>query len=346
MAVMTFKKKIDEWQLAYRQKLSLEVKEQMAMNRISKFIDEYGKENVYTSFSGGIDSTVLKHLVERVNRNVMNVYLDTWLEYPSVRRFVHSFDNVTILKPEQSMKEIVKEHGWCFPGKEVAEMIYLARNGSEAALKKLHGLDKDGKPSKYREQFTKWLPLYESDILISRGCCICQKEKPVKKFEQQNDMHPIVGTMADEGAQRKQAYLRGGCLTFDETVVVAEDGSLDTVETGSRPMCRPLGFWTKQDILTYLVKYELPYAAEYGDIVEEGALAGQMSWIPGCRKYCLTGEPRTGCCMCPVAMHLDKFAKFERLKKKEPKLYDYCMEELGEKRLVEWVKENIIRKEV
>ena len=43
-------------------------------------------------------------------------------------------------------------------------------------------------------------------------------------------------------------------------------------------------------------------------------------------------------------LKLDNLAleEFERLKKKYPKLYDYCMEELDEKRLVEWVKKNIM----
>lgn len=344
MAVMSFNKKINDWQLAYRQKLPLEVKEEMSMRRIARFVDEFGEENVYDSFSGGIDSTVQRHLVRRVTKNVKDVYLDTWLEYPSVRRFVKSCDNVTIIKPKKSMKEIIKEHGWCFPGKEVADMIYLARKGSESALKKLQGLDKDGKPDPYREQFKKWIPLYESDIVISRGCCLCQKEEPVKEFEKEFDMHPIVGTMADEGENRKQAYLRGGCLTFDEEYKIGEDGGMDIVKTGSRPMCRPLGFWTKQDILQYIQKYNLAYASAYGDIVEEGSIPGQISLIPGFKDLKCTGEPRTGCCMCPVGCHLDNFAKFERLKKAEPKLYDYCMEELDEKRLVEWVKTHVIKK--
>lgn len=344
MAVMNFNKKVKDWQLAYRQRLPLEVKEEMSMHRIARFAEEYGVENVYNSFSGGKDSTVQKHLIERVTKKVKNVYIDTWLEYPSVRRFVKSCDNVTIIKPQKSMREIIKEHGWCFPGKEVADMIYQARKGSESALRKLHGLDKNGKPDPYRAQFTKWIPLYESDIVISRGCCLEQKEKPVTQFERNFDMHPIVATMADEGENRKQAYLRGGCLTFDEEYKIAEDGGMETVKTGSRPMCRPLGFWTEQDILSYIVKYNLSYAEAYGDIVEEGGIAGQQSFIPGFGKLHCTGESRTGCCMCPVGCHLDNFAKFERLKKVEPKLYDYCMEELDEKRLIEFVKEKVIKK--
>lgn len=43
---------------------------------------------------------------------------------------------------------------------------------------------------------------------------------------------------------------------------------------------------------------------------------------------------------CPVGCHLDNYQKFERLKKYNSNLYDYCMEELGEKEVIEWIKKN------
>jgi len=344
VAVMTFEKKISDWQLACRQNLPLEVKEEMSMRRIASFIYEYGEDGVYDSFSGGIDSTVQKHLIGRVcGTRVRDVYLDTWLEYPSVREFARSFPNVTVLKPLKSMKEIVRECGWCFPSKEVAGMIAGARNGNPSELKKLAGLDKNGNPSAYRESFKKWWKLYDSDILISKDCCLWQKEKPIQLFEAEHNLHPIIATMAEEGQMRRQAYLRGGCLTFDTTEKITADGTKE-ITVNKRPMCRPLGFWTKQDVLRYILKYKLSYAREYGDIAEMTPKTGCCGGAFGGTKLCCTGEPRTGCCMCPVGCHLDKFAKFKRLKEKYPQLYDYCMEELGEKRLVEWVEENVIRK--
>ena len=45
----------------------------------------------------------------------------------------------------------------------------------------------------------------------------------------------------------------------------------------------------------------------------------------------------------PKACHLDKFTKFERLKKSHPKIYDFCMEELNEKELLEFVQKNYIK---
>ena len=46
---------------------------------------------------------------------------------------------------------------------------------------------------------------------------------------------------------------------------------------------------------------------------------------------------------CPVGCHLTDFGKFKRLKKFNPRLYDYCMEELGEKKLLDWVEKNYAR---
>ena len=55
------------------------------------------------------------------------------------------------------------------------------RQGKQWALNKLNGLDLEGKKSLYRQQYIKWLPLYESDILISPFCCDKQKEEDVYK---------------------------------------------------------------------------------------------------------------------------------------------------------------------
>ena len=46
---------------------------------------------------------------------------------------------------------------------------------------------------------------------------------------------------------------------------------------------------------------------------------------------------------CQIACHLDNFSKFERLKKSHPEIYDFCMEELNEKELLEFVKKNYIK---
>lgn len=214
-----------------------------------------------------------------------------------------------------------------FLQKDVAEAIWYARQGKKWAIHKLNGLDKDGKPDRYRQQNKKWIPLYESDLLISSFCCIKQKEEPIANYEKQTGRHPLLAIMAVESARRREAYLRTGCNSF----------------SGRRPVSKPMSFWTNQDVLQYIVERDIKIASSNGMIVEEGCLPGQMNLMSSGRKLFCTGEPRTGCMFCPVGCHLDGLQKFERLKKYNRKLYDYCMDELGEWKLLEWVSRNCLK---
>jgi 3'-phosphoadenosine 5'-phosphosulfate sulfotransferase (PAPS reductase)/FAD synthetase len=323
--VMKYTLSVDE--LRYRQSLPLEVKIAMTRSRIRNFISEYGIDGVYVSFSGGKDSTILLDIVRECDIRIPAVFLDTWMEYPQIREFVNTFDNVDVIKPTMGLKDIISQYGWCFPSKDVAQAIWYARKGSQWAINKLHGLDKDGKPSAYRKQYVKWLPLYESDILISSYCCIKQKEEPIALYERQTGRYPILALMAEESERRKDAYLRTGCNSFD----------------GARPLSKPMGFWTDQDVLRYKQLKNLDIASPYGHVAESGQIPGQMNFTDTCGKLRCTGEQRTGCMFCPVGCHLDGLAKFKRLKRYNQKLYDFCMEELGEKKLLEWIEKNILK---
>lgn len=116
----------DVEQLKYLQSLPLEEKIQKSMARIIEWYENWGGQ-VYVSFSGGKDSTVLLDLVRRIYPDVPAVYSDTGLEYPELRTFVKEQNNVEIIKPEKSFREIVKNYGYPLISKEVAEAIYYAR---------------------------------------------------------------------------------------------------------------------------------------------------------------------------------------------------------------------------
>lgn len=290
-------------------------------------MEEYGTTGVYVSYSGGKDSTVLMDIVRKEYPRIPAVFVDTWMEYPQIRSFVKRYENVVTLKPVMGLKEIIKQYGWCFPSKDVAQAIWYARQGKKWAINKLHGLDREGKKSEYRQQYIKWLPLYESELLISPYCCIKQKEEPVALYEKQTGRHPILALMAEESARRKEAYLRTGCNSFES----------------ERPLSKPMGFWTEQNVLQYKIQNQIEIAEPYGEVVEEGQVQGQLSFVlPGGKLKC-TGEQRTGCMFCPVGCHLTDFAKFKRLKAYNPRLYDFCMEELGEREMLEWVERNYTR---
>lgn len=347
--------KISKKELRQRQAMNLYSKFIMSTARIREFVREYGEDGVYVSFSGGKDSTVLLHLVRDVcgYKNVKAVYLDTWMEYPEVRQFVRTFDNVEIIKPEKTMKDIIKDCGWNFPSKEVAELIEAARNDAPWAIRKLNGLDKNGNPDPYREQYKKWKILVDAPFKISRKCCIEMKEKPVQKMEKVTGRHPILAIMADESSGRENAYLKTGCNTFDKQEVYdLETGRYVTIGS-DRPSSKPMGFWLENDVLQYIYENKIPIASPYGQVVEEGQVDGQMNMFDmGCAHSCdgckfrTTCESRTGCIFCPVGTHLDGFAKFKRLKESHPKLYEYCMDELGERDVLSWIDRNIVQKGV
>lgn len=68
--------------LKMRQALPLDIKISMTKQRIREWINEFGVDGVYVSFSGGKDSTVLLHIVREMYPDVPAVFVDTGLEYP------------------------------------------------------------------------------------------------------------------------------------------------------------------------------------------------------------------------------------------------------------------------
>ena len=105
------------------QALPLSIKIRMTKERIRQWINEYGEDGVYVSFSGGKDSTVLLHLVREDYPNVKAVFVDTGLEYPEIRDFVKKFDNVEWLKPKLGFKQVVQKYGYPFIRKEVSGIV-------------------------------------------------------------------------------------------------------------------------------------------------------------------------------------------------------------------------------
>ena len=109
------------------QSLPLSAKIRMTQLRIRGWVDEYGEDGVYVSFSGGKDSTVLLHIAREMYRNIEAVHADTGLEYPEIREFVKRHDNVKIIRPKMSFRQIIIKYGYPMIGKEVAGCVYGAR---------------------------------------------------------------------------------------------------------------------------------------------------------------------------------------------------------------------------
>ena len=296
---------MDMNELKLMQNYPLELKVMKTKMRIQEWVDYYGEDGVYVSFSGGKDSTVLLHIVRSMYPNIEAVFSNTGLEFPEIVEFVKSFDNVTIIKPEKSFKRVITEEGYPVVSKAVSNAVRYAKKNEEQGkdtlrLRQLRGLEKGSKFNK-----AKWGFLLDAPFKVSDACCEELKKKPMKKYHKETGKVPFVATMAAEGQQRQMAYLKTGCNSFYQG------------------KSQPMGFWTEQDVLQYIVENNLKICSVYGDVVEETDMLGN-------KTYRLTGEQRTGCMFCMFGCHLEPHPnRFERLKFTHPKQYRYCMEKLG-----------------
>lgn len=114
-------------ELKLLQNLPLEAKVLKSKQRIRKWVSYYGTDGVYVAFSGGKDSTVLLHLVRSLYPTVQAVYVDTGMEYPEVRRFAKSFENVVSLRPKMHFDKVIRKYGYPLISKEVSECVHQAR---------------------------------------------------------------------------------------------------------------------------------------------------------------------------------------------------------------------------
>ncbi|GHU52751.1 hypothetical protein AGMMS49975_09220 [Clostridia bacterium] len=278
-----------------------------------RILEFYGRMDgkVTVSFSGGKDSTVLLDLARRCFPDTKALYVDTGLEFPEVRNFALSLPNVIKLTPEMRFDEVIKEYGWCYPSKDVANAVFYARQGKRWAINYFKGLNTDGSRSWYKEAYyKKWAFLLDSDFKISAKCCDVMKENPLKFYAQETKTKPITGTLTSESSRRKQAWLKTGCNSFKK----------------GKEISKPLSFWSEQDILRYLRDFKIPYASVYGDIVEDKK-----------GKLKTTGERRTGCTFCPIGCHLDKVNTFQRLEYSRPARHRYIINDLGLGDLLDFV---------
>ena len=137
----------DKEYLLQMQSLPLEAKVIKTELRIREWY-EHWDGNVYVSFSGGKDSTVLAHIVHDLYPEVPLVFCNTGLEYPEIQNFARKM-GAEFVRPKMQFAEVISTYGYPIIGKEVAEAIHYARvikNGG--AEQKLTGSGISGKTGK------------------------------------------------------------------------------------------------------------------------------------------------------------------------------------------------------
>ena len=250
--------------LKQMQSLPLEAKIIMTQQRIRKWYD-YWNGMVYVSFSGGKDSTVLKHIVDSMYDDVPALFVNTGLEYPEIQKFAMSQPNVITVRPEMRFDEVIKKYGSPVISKRVSAYVATEkRNTNSQRARWIRGDD-----------FTKFVAswkytyLINSTFPISDQCCNVMKKKPAKKYAKETGRNPMTGQMECESLSRENNWIKYGCNGFDM----------------NEPISNPIAFWTEQDILHYIKKYYVPYCSVYGDIQvkqkvdNDNVLEGQVNII-------------------------------------------------------------------
>lgn len=331
---------------------SLDEKIQRSFAKIAEWYSRFDNE-VYVSFSGGKDSTVLADLCAKwcsiIGKPLYLVFVNTGLEYPEIQKHVKFFAQwlrekygievvLEILRPKMRFDEVIKEYGYPIIGKRQANAIELAAKnledrkyslrllelGVSVEEAKENGLqmpsqellaryEEATKNSKYNVH--KYKKLLSVDFKISDKCCGVMKKTPASEYTKRTGRKPIIATMAVESALREKSWLANGCNAFNS----------------KKPQSAPMSFWTEQDVLLYIKQERIPIASVYGDIVfeiEPDQMRMEEFGLDGCgtEKLTTTGCDRTGCIFCAFGCHLEKSpSRFERLKETHPRQYEYCI---------------------
>lgn len=329
--------KHDKRDLQQMQAMPLQSKIRMTADRIKGWYQHWAgyrmdykegdPEGVYLSFSGGKDSTVLRHILKEHCIAVYDcpcVFVDTGLEYPEVRKFAIELADV-VLRPKMNFTQVLQKYGYPVIGKAQAKAIRDLQNAhgqNDATVNlRLTGYNRKGQYCPTYKLADKWVPLRDAPFRISEQCCDVMKKQPFKQYEKETRRQPIVGSMCVESRLRENAWLANGCNAFE----------------AKRPMSQPMAFWTENDVLMYLFLYKVPYASVYGEI---RCRYNSKDCPPRAARRCLaeypeserkfefytTGVSRTGCMFCAFGAHLEQCPnRFQQMRETHPAQYDYCM---------------------
>ncbi|WP_395546863.1 MULTISPECIES: phosphoadenosine phosphosulfate reductase family protein [unclassified Lacrimispora] len=307
------------------QALSLPEKIGVTQARLMEWYNRNDKQ-CYVSFSGGKDSTVLAYLAAQVcdlfQCKLVLWFSDTGLEFPELREHVKSYGEflktqfpdldveIIIDTPKYTrgkkkgqrilFKDVVLENGYPILSKNVSRQIGDIQNlGNSCWAARCF----DGRETGMYDM-RRWNFVLNAPFKVSNKCCDIMKKRPAKQFTKKSGLKPIIGTMTCESKQRKTEWLHNGCNAFDK----------------KNPTSQPISFWTEQDVLEYIVKFNLPYPSVYGDIQKDD----RGTWYT-------TGYCRTGCMFCAYGCHLEKEPnRFQMLKKTHRNIWNYCMKPVSE----------------
>lgn len=279
---------ITKWELKQRFGFPLSIKIQMTRDRVIEWYEHYDGQ-VYVSFSGGKDSTVLLDIVRKLYPDVPAIFVDTGLEYPEIRNFVKTIDNVIWLKPKMNFRKVIEKYGYPIVSKDQSCAISRYRNTKDP----IHRYRRlNGWPNGKRGMISKkWQYLINAPFKISDQCCDIMKKGPLDKYAKKTKRHPMTGMMASESVPRRMQYTKQGCNAFDN----------------KKPISWPIAFWQERNIWDYIKENNVAYSEIY-----------DMGYN---RTGCMF-------CMFGVHLDSNP-NRFELMSKTHPAQYKYCIDKLG-----------------
>lgn len=250
--------------------------------------------NVYLSFSGGKDSTIVLSLIKDIGLNIPAVFSDTGLELTAIKDFVkwvkdNYYSNVITIKPEKSYNEVIK-NGKPFRSKmKSIAMKYFQKN---PFCKSALALYDDNHITSHRIRLANkdFHVLHKNfNIKIDDNCCYDMKKQPFEIYAKNtNAKGCLLGMRAFEGGMR--------ALQYDKKLINGKSPCTEIKKDGFIQKS-PIIDWNDEMCERYIKENNVPLS----------------------RAYTEYGMKRTGCYLCPFDKDLEK--RLEILHEYEPNKY-------------------------
>jgi 3'-phosphoadenosine 5'-phosphosulfate sulfotransferase (PAPS reductase)/FAD synthetase len=299
-----------QWQV-----LPLNIKVLMAAERVRNWVNEFGEDGVYLSFSSGKDSTVLGHIIREVcgYKNIPFVFVDVPTQYPELKEFAQTFDNLVILKPKISFTEVCEKYGFPMISKEVSNCVsgarkyvkYLDSQKSNNTIltdrqtipyacymADLLGIDRriNKQNEKYKSLQMGVIPSDSEYRLRRLNGELTDSKGNYSQFNQEKykfflDAPFEISDLCCDIMKKKPAH------DYEKETgrkpIIATMASESVMRTQkwlqdgcnafnvTRPHSNPMSFWTEQDVLLYIKENNLPICSVYGEVVTDYEAMGQ-----------------------------------------------------------------------
>lgn len=305
----------------------------MTKQRIDAFVERFGEDGVYVSFSGGKDSTVLVDIVRNVcgYKNIPLVFVDVPTQYPELKQFAMTFDNVDIVKPNISFCEVCEKYGFPMISKEVANCV----DGAKRYLKYLD--KKNSENTILTDRQTIPYACYMADLLgidrrLNKGNADYRSlQMGVVPSGSKYRLDRMNGVLRDKNGEKSRFNAEKYKFFLDAPFEISDkccdvmkkkpaheyekktkrNPILGTMAAESivrtqkwlqegcnafdckRPHSKPMSFWTEQDVLLYIKENNIPICSVYGDVVVDYSSMGQCDNQMSISDYGLYYDEKT-----------------------------------------------------